>query len=39
MEFTGHIEGSGNTIPGPSEPDGNLRGDVCPEALGVLKGE
>jgi hypothetical protein len=37
-EFAGNVSGSGNTIPGPGEPDGNRLGDVCPSSLRFLKG-
>lgn len=36
--FAGRISGEINAIPGPGEPDGNERGDVCPAELGFLKG-
>jgi len=37
VEFTGEVTGSGNTIPGPGEPDGNQTGSVCPGSLSFLK--
>jgi len=36
-EFAGSITGSGNTIPGPGEPDGNALGDVCPDSFRSVK--
>jgi len=36
-EFHGRISGSGNTIPGPGEPDGNGLGDVCPNSFSTVK--
>jgi len=36
--FTGTITGANNTIPGPDEEHGNLKGDVCPEEYRFLKG-
>lgn len=37
--FTGLVTGGGNTIPGPSEPDGNREGPVCPDELSFLMTE
>jgi len=37
VEFTGEVTGSGNTIPGPGEPDGNQKGSVCPDSLSFLQ--
>ena len=37
VEFTGEVTGSGNTIPGPDEPDGNQKGAVCPDSLSFLQ--
>ena len=35
--FGGRISGSGNTIPGPDEEDGNTLGDVCPDSFRSVK--
>lgn len=37
--FTGVVIGSSNTIPGPDEPNGNEKDDVCPEELDYLMTE
>jgi len=34
--FSGAITGANNTIPGPDEDHGNLKGDVCPASLAFL---
>jgi len=34
--FSGRVSGSGNTVPGPGDPDGNEGSAVCPDALVFL---
>ncbi len=37
LKFAGEVSGSGNTIPGPDEPDGNQKSAVCPDSLSFLQ--
>lgn len=40
LEVTqGHVTGRANAIPGPGEPNANLLGSVCPDALRFLTSE
>ena len=39
QRFEGHIAGKHNIVPGPGEPDANLKGAFCPKELEFLKTE